>query len=277
VSALMELKGNRAVVTGAASGIGRGVALALARRGCNMALADVNLAGLAKTVEMVKAAAAGEVHVSQHELDVADRAAVADFPRVVLAAHPGVDVLVNNAGVAIGGTFEVASEEDFDWLFEINFFGVVRMTRAFLPLLRNSAEARLVNVSSVFGIISPPEQTAYSASKFAVRGFSNALRHELQGSNVGVTVVHPGGVATSISDNARVPKGVPPEEVARRKAIMKKALRMPPEEAGEIIVRGIERRRARVLVGIDAKLIAFVERTSPVGYWNLLKPALTRK
>ncbi len=273
----MELKGKTAVVTGAASGIGRGVALALARRGCNMALADVNLAGLVQTVELVRAAALGEVRVSQHELDVANRAAVADFPRVVLAAHPGVDILVNNAGVAIGGTFEAASEEDFDWLFEINFFGVVRMTRAFLPLLRKSAEARLVNVSSVFGIISPPEQSAYSASKFAVRGFSNALRHELEGSNVGVTVVHPGGVATSISDNARVPKGVPPEEVARRKAIMKKALRMNPNEAGEIIVSAVERRRARVLVGSDAKMIAVVERIAPVGYWEWLKKLLPRK
>lgn len=277
MSGIMELKGKTAVVTGAASGIGRGVALALARCGCNMALADVNVAGLAQTVELVRAAAFGEVRVSQHELDVANRVAVADFPRVVLAAHPGVDVLVNNAGVAIGGTFEVASEEDFDWLFEINFFGVVRMTRAFLPLLRKSAEARVVNVSSVFGIISPPEQSAYSASKFAVRGFSNALRHELAGSNVGVTVVHPGGVATSISDNARVPKGVSPEELARRKAIMKKALRMDPNEAGEIIVRGIERRKARVLVGSDAKLIAVVERIAPVVYWEWLKKLLPRK
>ncbi len=273
----MDLKGKTAVVTGAASGIGRGIALALARRGCNMALADVNAAGLAETVELVRKVQVSEIRVTQHVLDVADRAAVADFPRVVSAEHGGVDVLVNNAGVAIGGTFEMASEEDFDWLFEINFFGVVRMTRAFLPLLRKSAEARIVNLSSIFGIISPPEQSAYSASKFAVRGFSNSLRHELEGSNVGVTVVHPGGVATSIADNARAPKGVSPEEVARRKAIMKKALRMPAEEAGEIIVRGIERRRERVLVGSDAKMIAVIERMAPVGYWSWLKKLLPRK
>ena len=273
---MMELKGRTAVVTGAASGIGRGVALALARRGCNLALADVNMAGLAQTGELLRAAA-GDVRVSQHDLDVANRAAVADFSRVVLAEHPGVDILVNNAGVAIGGTFEAASEEDFEWLFEINFFGVVRMTRAFLPVLRKSAEARIVNLSSVFGIISPPEHSAYSASKFAVRGFSNSLRHELEGSNVGVTVVHPGGVATSISDNARAPKGIPAEEVARRKAIVKKALRMPPEEAGEIIVNGIERRKARVLVGSDAKMIAMAERLAPVGYWDWLRKLLPRK
>src|SRR6202040_1171273 len=118
--------------------------------------------------------------------------------------HPGVDILVNNAGVALGGTFEQTAEDDFEWLFAINFWGVVRMTRAFLPLLHNSEEARIVNLSSLFGLIAPPGQTAYSASKFAVRGFSMALSHELAGTNIGVTTVHPGGVATSIAKNARM-------------------------------------------------------------------------
>jgi short-subunit dehydrogenase len=180
-----------------------------------------------------------------------------------------VDVLVNNAGVAVGGTFEAVSEEDFEWLFEINFWGVVRMTRAFLPLLRKSDDARVVNLSSIYGIISPPGETSYSASKFAVRGFSHSLRHELAGCNVGVTVVHPGGVATSIADSARVPKGMPPEEIARRRALAKKALRMPPATAGEIIVQGIERRSARVLVGNDAKFLALLERLAPVSYWKI--------
>jgi short-subunit dehydrogenase len=188
----------------------------------------------------------------------------------VLAAHAGVDILINNAGVALGGTFEVVTEEDFEWLFAINFWGVVRMTRAFLPMLKKSDDARLVNLSSIFGLISPPGQTAYSASKFAVRGFSNSLRHELEGSHVGVTVVHPGGVATSIADNARVPKDMSPEEIARRKVQAKKGLRMPPAEAGEIIVKGIERRSPRVLVGNDAKLLAFVERLAPKSYFRVL-------
>jgi short-subunit dehydrogenase len=209
------------------------------------------------------------LRISQHHLDVADRRAVAVFPQVVIAAHPGADILVNNAGVAIGGTFETVSEEDFEWLFEINFWGVVRMTRAFLPLLRKSDDARVVNLSSVYGLISPPGETSYSASKFAVRGFSNSLRHELAGSNVAVTVVHPGGVATSIADNARVPKDMPPKEIARRRALAKKALTMPPATAGEIIVKGIERRSPRVLVGNDAKFLAFLERLAPISYWRI--------
>jgi short-subunit dehydrogenase len=137
------------------------------------------------------------------------------------------------------------------------------------PTVCESGSPRLVNLSSVFGLISPPGQTAYSASKFAVRGFSNSLRHELGGSKVGVTVVHPGGVATSIADNARLPKGMPPEEVAQRKAIAKRALRMSPAAAGEIIVKGIERRSPRVLVGNDAKFLAFLERLAPISYWKI--------
>jgi NAD(P)-dependent dehydrogenase (short-subunit alcohol dehydrogenase family) len=274
----MNLENRTAVITGSASGIGRAIAVSLARRGCHLALADVNDAGLSETARMAESvqpdprnrtAPRSAPRISQHHIDVADRRAVAAFPQAVTAAHPGVDILVNNAGVAIGGTFEAVSEEDFEWLFEINFWGVVRMTRAFLPLLQKSDDARLVNLSSIYGLISPPGQTAYSASKFAVRGFSNSLRHELAGSKVGVTVVHPGGVATSIADNARVPKDTPAEEIARRKAIAKKALRMPPAAAGEIIVKGIERRSPRVLVGNDAKLLAFLERLAPTSYWKI--------
>lgn len=211
-----------------------------------------------------------DVRVSRHRLDVADRAAVANFPALVMAQHPSVDVLVNNAGVAVGGTFEQVSEEDFEWLFEINFWGVVRMTRAFLPLLHASGDARIVNLSSVFGLVAPPEEAAYAASKFAVRGFSESLRHELIGSGIGVTVVHPGGVATSIADKARVPAGVSAEEVELRRELFRKLLKLPPEVAGETIVRGIERRQARVLVGSDAKLISLIARVMPVSYWKLL-------
>jgi NAD(P)-dependent dehydrogenase (short-subunit alcohol dehydrogenase family) len=275
----MNLANRTAVLTGAASGIGRAIAVSLARRGCNLALADVNDAGLSETARLAQAAqtespispkSATAVRITQHHLDVADGRAVAAFPQAVLVTHPGVDILVNNAGVALGGTFEVVTEEDFEWLFAINFWGVVRMTRAFLPLLQKSDDARLVNLSSIFGLISPPGQTAYSASKFAVRGFSNSLRHELQDSHVGVTVVHPGGVATSIADNARVPKDMTPEEIARRKLQAKRGLRMPPAEAGEIIVKGIERRAPRVLVGNDAKLLSLVERLAPKSYFRVL-------
>ncbi len=268
----MRLAGRTAVITGAGSGIGRGIALALAKRGCHLALADIDERGLAETVAMLP----NSLRMSSHQLDVADRTAVAAFPDVVRAIHPQVDLLVNNAGVALGGTFEQVAEEDFDWLFSINFHGVVRMTRAFLPVLQASDDARLVNISSIFGIVAPAEQVAYAASKFAVRGFTEALRHELAGSRVGVTVVHPGGVRTSISDRARAPRNVDDAEVARRRDQFRKLLRMAPTEAGETIVRGVERRQTRVLVGGDAKGLSLLARLAPVRYWNLMRMGLPK-
>jgi short-subunit dehydrogenase len=266
--------GRTAVVTGAAGGIGRGIALALARRGCNVALADIDEAGLERTAGEV---AALGVRVSRHHLDVSNAGAVAAFPDAVTAEHAGVDVLVNNAGVALGGTFEEVAESDFEWLFGINFWGVVRMTRAFLPLLHDSEEARLVNISSLFGLIAPPGQAAYAASKFAVRGFSEALRHELAVTRIGVTVVHPGGVATSIAKSARLPKSVAADEAARRTKRIDALLTMPPEKAGETIVRGVENRKARVLVGSDAKAAARIERLMPVNYWTVLRRGIKEK
>lgn len=263
----MNLHDRVAVVTGAAGGIGLGIALALARRGCHVALADVNAAALPSAAAQV---AALGVRATPHVLDVRDRGAVAALPAEVLRGHPGVDLLVNNAGVALGGNFEQVSEADFDWVMEINFHAVVRLTRVFLPVLRCSREARIVNISSVYGLVSPPGQAAYCASKFAVRGFSNALRHELTGSSVGVTVVHPGGVATSIATNARVSAGIDPAEVVRARARMERLLRMPAGRAGEIIVRGVERNAARVMVGTDARITSAIERFMPVGYWKLL-------
>jgi NAD(P)-dependent dehydrogenase (short-subunit alcohol dehydrogenase family) len=269
----MKLEGRTAVITGAASGIGRGTALALAKRGCNLALADLNEEGLAETAALARDSG---VEISRHRLDVADREAVAALPEKILAAHGRADLLFNNAGVAIGGTFEQIAEEDFDWLMEINFWGVVRMTRAFLPLLRASGQARIVNVSSIFGIIAPPGHTAYSASKFAVRAFSESLRRELEaeGAKIGVTVVHPGGVATSIAKNARPPRGVNDIDLEAQQKRFDKFLRMPPVQAGEIIVTGVEKDRARVIVGNDARFMAAVERLAPVSYWKLLGRAL---
>ena len=263
----MRLAGRTAVITGAANGIGRAIAVSLARRGCHLALADIDEDGLKDTAELTQPSG---VRVSRHRLDVADRVAIAEFPSVVAAEHSQVDILVNNAGVAVGGTFEQVSDEDFEWLFEINFWGVVRMTRAFLLLLHASDDARIVNLSSIYGVIAPPEQTAYSASKFAVRGFSEALRHELEGSRIGVTVVHPGGVATKIAEKARVPAGVTEEEIAQRHARYRKLLRLPPEVAGETIVGGIEARKSRILIGSDAKTISLIARLLPTTYWKLL-------
>lgn len=263
----MQLKNTVVVITGAGSGIGQALAQALARRGCHLALADVSAAGLHTTAELL---AGYPVRVTQHVLDVADRAAVAALPATVVQAHGQVDVLVNNAGVALAGTFTQTSEADFDWLMDINFHGLVRMTRAFLPLLLQRPRARIVNISSLFGIISPPGQTAYSASKFAVRGFSNALRFELEKTPVGVTVVHPGGIATAIATSARVSAQLSSEESSKQQALARKMLRMPADRAAQTIVRAIERDQARVLVGLDAKLLALLERLMPVHYWRLL-------
>jgi NAD(P)-dependent dehydrogenase (short-subunit alcohol dehydrogenase family) len=263
----MKLAGRTALITGAGSGIGRAVAVSLAKRGCNLALADIDAVGLAETARLLGA----EVTVTQHRLDVADKAAVAAFPAVIEAAHGGLDVLVNNAGVALGGFFEQLSEADFEWLFEINFWGVVRMTRAFLPLLHASPQARLVNLSSLFGLIAPAGQTAYAASKFAVRGFSVALGQELKASNIGVTVVHPGGVATQIANNVRSAAGIAPDEVQKGREQANKLLRLPAAVAGEMIVEGIAAQRQRVIVGSDAKLIGMLERVLPVSYWRVLE------
>ncbi|MBV9749462.1 MAG: SDR family NAD(P)-dependent oxidoreductase [Acetobacteraceae bacterium] len=266
------LRGGVAVITGAASGIGAALAQAMAACGCNLALADVNAPGLEDVAERARSRG---VHVSEHQLDVADADAVAALPDAVLAEHGRVSVLVNNAGVALGGRFEKVSAEDFEWLFSINFWGVVRMTRAFLPLLRREDAAQIVNLSSVFGIVAPPGQVAYAASKFAVRGFSEALRHELQDSPIGVTIVHPGGVRTAIDTSARR-SGMTDAEIAVAAKVSEKLLRLPPEAAAERIIRGIERREKRVLVGRDARQIAVLQRVFPVGYWPILARRIER-
>ena len=261
------LRGGVAVITGAASGIGAALAASLARRGMALALVDLNADGLARTAATARAL---DAKVSTHLLDVADAAGTTALPDAVLAEHGRVTLLVNNAGVALGGLFEQVAAEDFDWLMSINFGATVRLTRAFLPLLAREAAAQLVNVSSIFGIIAPPGQAAYAASKFAVRGFSESLRHELEMTNspVGVTIVHPGGVRTSIADNARLSKRLDPGDVARERANWRGLLALSPEDAAECIARGIERRAPRVIVGNDAKGAAWLQRLFPVSYWK---------
>ena len=267
----MKLGGRVAVITGAGSGIGRGIALAASRRGCHLVLTDVNEAGLTETKGMVRG-----VRVTTIQLDVTDRAATAALPDQVLADHGRVDLLVNNAGVAVGGTFEQVDAQDFDWLMDVNFHSVVRLTRAFLPHLKASDSGRIVNVSSLFGLIAPPGQTAYCASKFAVRGFSESLRRELEeeGSSVGVTVVHPGGINTAIAKNARLPRNLSNEErslAVEEQDRFQKFLRMSPVKAGEIIISAVEAEKPRILVGGDAKLASVFERLAPVSYWKILE------
>ena len=269
----LDFKGRTAVITGAGSGIGAALAAALAARGANLALADINEARLQEVADALKS---NEIKVTTHKVDVADKDQIAAFAEAVQREHGAVHGLFNNAGVALGGTFDRVKDDDFEWLMNINFYGVVRMTRAFMPLLKQADMAQLVNVSSIFGIVAPSGQTAYSSAKFAVRGFSNALMHELEGTSIGVTTVHPGGVNTRIAEDAKKPEDMTEAELAAVKKMAKEGLVMPPPEAAEIILRGVERRLPRVLVGKDAHTLAILERIFPIKYWNFIKKRASR-
>jgi short-subunit dehydrogenase len=270
----LDFKGRTAVITGAGSGIGAALAAALAARGANLALADINEERLNTVADALKS---NEIKVTTHKVDVADKDQITTFAKAVETEHGAVNALFNNAGVALGGTFDRVTDDDFEWLMDINFYGVVRMTRAFLPLMKQADAAQLVNISSIFGIIAPAGQTAYSAAKFAVRGFSNALMHELDGTSIGVTTVHPGGVNTQIADDAKKPADVTDAELAAMKKMAKEGLVMPPPEAAEIILRGVERRRPRVLVGRDAHTMAIMERVFPIRYWDFIKKKVSKR
>ncbi len=241
------------VITGAGSGIGRALAVEVASRGALVAISDVDEAGLAETVELVKAAGAPEVRADR--LDVSDRTAFATYATAVREHFGRVNVVVNNAGVTMTGDFEEISYDDFEWIMGINFWGVVTGTKEFLPHLIESGDGHLVNISSLFGLISTPGQSTYNASKYAVRGFTEALREEMlvAGHPVGVTCVHPGGIRTGISRNGRKTASQDAEAVDR--LFEKKLARMEPERAAEIIVGAILKGKARQLVGIDAHLI----------------------
>jgi short-subunit dehydrogenase len=262
-----DLAGGVAVLTGAASGMGAELAVQLAPKLAGLALVDRNEAGLLATAAR---AARGGVKITTHVLDIADAAAVAAFPETVRAAHGRVNVLINNAGVALVGTFEQASLADFEWLMNINFWGAVRLTHGFMPLLRREAAAQIVLLSSVFGLIGPPGQTAYAASKFALRGFGESLRHELGGTGVGVTIVHPGGIDTNIARSARVGEKMDAGAAQAGVALFQKMLRTKADVAARRIVAGIETREKRVLIGGDAVQIDLIQRLLPVRYWGII-------
>ena len=258
-------RGTVAAITGAGSGIGRALALNLAGRGCALAIADWRSETLEETAELARVA--GAQAVSMHVCDVSDSAAVEGYAADALAAHGGVHLLINNAGVALGGTFQEISLADFHWLMSINFWGVIHGCKAFLPTLLRQREAHIVNVSSVFGLLAPPGQSAYVASKYAVRGFTESLRLELRHTAVRVSAVHPGGIATNIAKNARVGsqvRDVSPERAAQERTSIERMLTLPPERAAAIIVAGIERNQRRILVGKDAERIARLTRWLPL-------------
>jgi short-subunit dehydrogenase len=268
---MTAIRGAAAALTGAASGIGRVLALELAARGCDLALADRDEAGLqAVAAEIAKS---HQRKVTVHRVDVSEPGQIADFAQDATSAHPGLNIVVNNAGVALLGNFTEIDQAQMEWLININFWGVVRTTRALLPHLERKPEAHIVNVSSIFGIIAPPGQTAYAAAKFAVRGFSESLRHELQiaKSPVKLSVVHPGGVSTNIVRNSRTGTGITDNErraqsIERFDAFAKTT----PAAAALRIIEGIEKNAPRILIGSDARFMDLLQRFRPGTYWTVL-------
>jgi short-subunit dehydrogenase len=272
-----EFEGSAAAITGAASGIGRALAHALAARGCDVALADVDQAGLESVAKEI--AAAHSRRVTVRHVDVADPKQIQDYAISAVSDFPALNLLFNNAGVALLGQFDEFDQAQMAWLMEINFWGVVRGTRAFLQHLQSRPQAHIINISSIFGIIAPAGQSAYAASKFAVRGFSEALRHELamNKSTVRLSVVHPGGVKTNIARKARtgtqLRESVSPSEVGDR---FERLARTTPAAAAQRIIRGIERNEPRILIGRDAQYLDILQRLKPATYWGLLSRIFDR-
>jgi short-subunit dehydrogenase len=259
--------GGTAAVTGAASGIGAALAAALAARGSDLVLLDRDDGRLRAVADALRARHPARA-VATYVVELADDDAARAIGATLAAAHPEITLLVNNAGVALAGRFDQVTADEFDWVLAINLRAVVRLTAALLPVLKSHPGAHLVNVSSIFGILAPPGQVAYATSKFAVRGFSEALRHELADDGVGVTVVHPGGIRTRIAENARTGSGVSAEEIARGRERIGTLLRIPPEQAAARIVDAIERRRPRLLIGLSARLPDLLVRLAPGSYWR---------
>jgi short-subunit dehydrogenase len=268
---MTAIQGATAAVTGAASGIGRALAIELAARGADLALADRDEAGLTSVAAEI--AKASPRKVSVHRVDVADAGQIADFTKAAIAAHPGLNIVINNAGVALLGEFHEIEQAEMEWLFNINFWGVVRTTRAFLPYLAAHKQAHIVNISSIYGVVAPPGQTAYSSAKFAVRGFSESLRHELQAaaSPVRLSVVHPGGILTNIVRNMRMGTGVTDNE-RRALAIewFDQFARTTPRDAALRIIKGIEKNEPRILIGGDARFMDLLQRFRPATYWRVM-------
>ncbi len=269
---MKSLSNRVAVITGAGSGIGRALAYNLGKRGCRLALADVNEAGLKETADELQNQG---VELITQKLDVADRDAVYAFADQVAEQFGEIHLVFNNAGVALGATVEDMKYDDFEWLFNINFWGVVYGTKGFLPYLKQADEGHIVNISSVFGFIGVPTQSAYNAAKFAVRGFTESLRQELEieGSNVSCSCVHPGGIKTNIAKNARMGDDI--ERLIGKKgekatADFEKLFRTTPADAAKTILKGVEHNKRRVLIGADAHAIDTMQRLLPTGYQGLM-------
>ena len=262
-------KNSVAVITGAASGIGRALAVRFAEEKiAGVSISDVNEQGLKETAEMVEKIG---VPVSAHIVDTSKLEQIEQLKTEVLAKHGRATHLINNAGVGVIGTFEQISLEDFEWLMGINFWGVIYGCKVFLPVLKEQDAAHIVNISSVFGLVAPPEQTAYCSSKFAVRGFTESLRHELEETTVRVSSVHPGGIKTNIARNSRLGKDTPEEYKAQGAKFFDKVAQTSSEQAAEVIIKGIKSENPRILIGSDARMINTIQRLFPKKYLKIIE------
>ena len=269
---MKSFSGKVAAITGSGSGIGQATAIALAKEGCHLAISDISRESLDNTIELL---AGYPVNISTHVVDVSDREAVYKYAEDTVATHGKVNLIMNNAGVGLGETVDNMSYENFEWLMNINFWGVVYGTKAFLPHLKQAGEGHIINISSVFGIISVPTQSAYNAAKFAVRGFTESLREELDiaGDAVSATCVHPGGVKTNIARNSRMGDMGSmsigdKEDVAN---MFEKIAMTTPETAAKTILKGVRKNQRRILVGGDAIMLDTTQRLIPTGYQRLLE------
>jgi NAD(P)-dependent dehydrogenase (short-subunit alcohol dehydrogenase family) len=256
-----------AIVTGAGSGMGQSLSLQLAASGMNLALADVDKKALQQTATLVRSVSD---KITLHVVDVSEEAHVKNFAEEVQAQHGRATVLFNNAGVALLGQFVELSLKDFRWLMDINFWGVVYGVTYFLPLLRKEKRAHIVNTSSLLGFFGASGQSAYCASKFAVRGFTESLHHELAGTRVGVTCVHPGFIRTAIAKHARTGERAPGTIRQESLARFERVARTDPETAAKKILRGVEQGKPRILIGADAYFVDIWQRLKPETYWNLI-------
>jgi short-subunit dehydrogenase len=259
---MKRFDGRVAVVTGAGSGVGRATALCLARKGCRLALVDVNAAALEEVAKQLELSG---TPTSTHLVDVSDAERMQALPAQVVAEHEAVHILVNNAGVSVSATFEDHSLDDLRWIVGINFWGVVHGCKFFLPLLKQADEAHIVNISSMFGFIGVPTQSSYCATKFAVKGLSEALWMELQGTHVGVTSIHPGGIRTGI---ARTMRSYDDEVRAATQAGLERS--RPPEVVAKAILRAIEKNKLRAIVGWEAYATDWLKRLLPVRTHHLI-------
>ena len=261
-----------AAITGAGSGIGRGLALALADDNCHLALSDIDEGGLEETVSLLGDT---RVRVTSQKVDVADRDAVHAWADQVVSDHGKVNLIFNNAGVALGSTVEKMSYGDFEWLMGVNFWGVVHGTKAFLPHLKASGEGHIVNISSVFGLAGIPSQSAYNSAKFAVRGFTESLRQELDmlGYGVSASCVHPGGIKTRIARSARMDDSIHDLGLsspgADTREVFEKSFITSADKAAATILAGVQRNQRRILVGPDARVYDWVVRLLPTAYQRI--------